>query len=331
MRRREFLGVLGGATALSFAAQAQQSSKIPLVGMLWHGSKEKELANPWHQNVHDDFASFGYIADKTIRYEERFPDERQNLYDQFASELVAAGADILVCFDLPAALALKKATSRIPIVFLGLNDSLALSSGLVQSLARPGGNATGLVGPARDMYFKAVEIFKQLIPGVSRLALLVNPDIPVQVAFQADFYATAARANGIQLEVFEARDKRTIDETFPKIVQAKCDGVVIANQGAFYLLRDEISEAALFNRLPTLGPSDVFVPSGILVSYSPVLRQRFVDLVTYAVRILRGEKPSDLPVEFPTKFELVLNLKTAAALNLTVPPLVLTAADRVIE
>jgi putative ABC transport system substrate-binding protein len=330
MRRREFITLIGGAaTSWPLAARAQQPSKIPVVGVFWVGSAEKELANPFQRYLHDDFANLGYISDKTVKFEERYADGTQDRYDQLASELVALNPDVMIAMTLSASMALKKATSRIPIVFLGVPDPVG--SGLVASIARPGGNVTGMATPQRETYSKRVEIFKHLIPGLSRLALLANLDEPSHVAVEREYYMAAAAANGILLEVFSARDEPTINETFPKIVQAKCDGVIIANQGVFYLLRDELSAAALSNHLPTMAPGESFVPSGVLIAYSPDLKFRFVEAVTYAVRILRGEKPSDLPVQFPTRFELVLNLKTAAALNLTIPPLVLTAADRVIE
>jgi putative ABC transport system substrate-binding protein len=329
MQRREFVGLIGGAAAWPLAARAQQPGKIPVVGVLWHGSAEKEWSNPFYHYLHDDFAKLGYIAGKTVRFEERYANENQDKYDQLANELLTFNPDLLMGISLPAALAFKKATSRIPILFMGVPDPVG--SGLVASIAKPGGNITGMGGVARETYLKRVQILKQLVPGLSRLALLVDLDVPAQVAFEQQYYASAAAANGVELEVFGARDKPGIDEAFPKMVQAKCDAAVISQQGIFFLLRAELSEAALSNRVPTMGPSEAFVPSGLLVAYSPVIKERFVSCVAYATRILRGEKPSDLPVHFATELSLAVNLKTAATLNLTIPPVVLTAADRVFE
>jgi putative ABC transport system substrate-binding protein len=330
MKRREFITALGGAAVWPlFAARAQQPGRIPVVGALWHGSAEKERANPFYHWAHDDFANLGYISEKTVKFEERYASEKQELYDQLANELVGLSPDVLMAASVPAAFALKKATSRIPIVFIGVSDPVG--SGLVASMARPGGNVTGMAAPGRETYSKRVAILKEITPRLSRLALLANLDEPSHAAIETNYYKAAATANGADLEVFAARDKRSIDEVLPKMVQAGCDGVVIANQGVFFLLRDELSEATMSNRLPTMGPSGVFVSSGVLISYAPVLRERWRQTVTYAARILRGEKPNDLPVEFPTRFELTLNLKTAAALNLTIPTTVLASADQVIE
>jgi len=329
MQRREFIGLIGGAAAWPLAARAQRPGKIPVVGVLWHGSAEKEWTNPFYHYLHDNFANLGYIADKTVRFEERYANERQDKYDQFANELLALNPDLMMALNLPAALALKKATSRIPILFIAVPDPVG--TGLVASIAKPGGNITGMGGVAPETYLKRVQIFKQIVPGLSRLALLVDLDVPAQASFEREYYTSAAAANGVQLEVFGARDKRSIDEAFSKMVEAKCDGAVISQQGIFFLLRAELSEAALSNRLPTMGPSEAFVPSGILVAYSAVTKERFVSLVAYAAKILRGEKPGDLPVHFATELSLAVNLKTATALNLTIPPLILGAADRVIE
>jgi len=329
MQRREFIKLVGGAAIWPLAAEAQQPGRIPVVGILWHGSAEKEWASPFYHYVHEDFASHGYIADKTVKFVERYASEKQEIYDQLASELIARNPDVLMAPTLPAALALKKATTRIPIIFNAAPDPVG--NGLVASITRPGGNATGLAAVQRETYFKRVEIFKQLVPALSSLALIADLEVPAHAALETEYYTAASAANGVRLEAFDARDKRTIDEAFLKLVQARCEGVIIANQGLFYLLRDELSAAALSHRLPTMGPSDAFVPSGILVAYAVVFRERFAEFVTYGVKVLRGERPSELPVLFPTKFQLALNLKTAAALNLTIPPIVLTAADRVIE
>jgi putative ABC transport system substrate-binding protein len=243
--------------------------------------------------------------------------------------LVALNPDLLMALNLPAALAFKKATSRVPIVFIGVADPVG--AGLVASIARPGGNVTGMAAVPPETYLKRVQMFKQLVPRLSRLALLADLDVPAQVAFEKEYYTSAAAANGIQLEVFGARDKRSIDEAFSKMVEARCEGAVISQQGIFFLLRSELSEGALSNRLPTMGPSEAFVPSGILVAYSQVTKERIASLVAYAAKVLRGEKPGDLPVQFSTKLTLALNLKTARMLGITVPPTLLATADEVIE
>jgi len=329
MRRRDFIGGLGGAAAFSLVARAEQSQHIPVIGVLWHGSSDREWSNQFYHWLHDDFAAAGYIAGKTVRYEERYASDRKEMYGQLAGELVALSPDVLIAPTTPAALALKKTTSRIPIVFLGVADPVG--SGLVKSFAEPGGNVTGLAAPSRETYLKRVAILKEIIPTTVRLALVENLNEPSHSTLERELYAEAATASGIKLDAFSASDKPTIDEAFSKIVQAKSDGVIIANQGSLFLLRDELSQAALSNRLPSMAPSDYFVPSGILISYAPNLRVRCTQLVAYAIRILKGAAPNDLPVDFPTKFELKLNLKTAVALGVTIPTTVLAIADEVIE
>jgi putative ABC transport system substrate-binding protein len=172
---------------------------------------------------------------------------------------------------------------------------------------------------------------KEIIPDLSRLALLADLDLPGHAALEIQYFTAAAKGNAVRLEVFAARDRNSIDEAFPKIVQSGCDAAVIAGQGTFYLLRDELSGAALSNRVPTMAPSGVFVSSGLLMSYGTIIRDRYRETVAYAVRILRGEKPIDLPVQFPTKFELAINLRTAKALGIMVPESFLLRADQVIE
>jgi putative ABC transport system substrate-binding protein len=329
MQRRKFIGLVGGAALWPVMAGAQSAPRKPLIGILWHGSAEKEWANPFYRYMHDDFAAQGFVAEKTARFEERYAGEVQEVYDRLATELVGTGPDLLVGPLLPSALALRKATSRIPIVFLGVPDPVA--SGLVASIARPGGNATGLGNVGLETFVKRVAILRELVPNLSKLALIANLDVPAQAAQEHEFYAAGAAANGLQLEVFSARDKPTIDEAFAKLVQAGCNGVVISSQGMFFLLRDELAQAALAHKLPSMGPSDSFVPSGILVSYSPRIRQRFTDVAALGARILRGENPADIPVQFPTRFEYAVNLKTAAALGLAVPPTVLMSATLAIE
>ena len=289
MRRREFIGLVGGAAIWPAMALAQQSGRIPVVGILWHGSAEKEWANPFYFWLHDDLASLGYVSDKSVKFEERYASEKQELYEKLATDLVGLEPDLLIAPTPAAALALKKATSRIPIVFLGAPDPVG--SGLVASVARPGGNITGMASATPEMYFKRVAILKEIVPHLSRLALLADLDAPTQVAFEIGYYTAAAKANGVHLEVFGARDKSTIVEAFQKVVQAGSEAVAIAGQGIFYLLRDELSEAALLHKLPTMAPVGPFVSSGILISYGQIPRERFHETAVYAVRVLRGEEP----------------------------------------
>jgi putative ABC transport system substrate-binding protein len=290
MRRREFISLIASAAAWPVLARAQQSGRIPVVGVLWDASAEKEQSNPFYHSLHDDFTRFGYISDKTVKYEERYASEKQELLEQLASNLVSLGPDVLIAPSSAAALALKKATSQIPIVFQGASDPVG--AGLVASIPRPGGNVTGIAASSPEVHFKRIAILKEIIPRLSRLALLADLDLPDHAALEIQYISAAAKGNAVRLEVFAARDRNSIDEVFPKIVQSGCDAVVIAGQGTFYLLRDELSGAALSNRVPTMAPSGVFVSSGLLISYGTIIRDRYRETVAYAVRILRGESLS---------------------------------------
>jgi putative tryptophan/tyrosine transport system substrate-binding protein len=206
-----------------------------------------------------------------------------------------------------------------------------VASGLLTNIARPEANIIGLANITRDTYIKRVAILKELVPSLSKLALIAHLDTPVQVEQERAFYEAGATANGIQLQVFPARDKPSIDEAFEKLSQAGCHAVMISQQPLFFLFREELANAALKHRLPSMGPSDAFVPVGVLVAYAPLIRQRFRELSALAARILRGAKPGELPVQFPTVFEFAINMKTATQLGLTVPQTVLASATRVVE
>jgi len=197
MRRRGFIAGLCSVTTLPLVAWADQSLRVPVVGVLWHGSPEKEWSNPFYHYLHDDFSASGYIAGKTVRFEERYASERQEVYDQLAQELVALRPDVLIGVTQPAALALKRATSQIPILFLGVADPVG--SGLVRNFARPGGNVTGMAAPPPEMYFKRVSLLREVAPHVNRLALLADLDVPAIVELERSVYAEAAATNGMQL------------------------------------------------------------------------------------------------------------------------------------
>jgi putative ABC transport system substrate-binding protein len=329
MRRRQFIKLIGGAAAAwPLAARAQQSTnKVPLVGVLWHaGSAEEE--DVYLSVLVKAFNDLGYVEGKNIHLEHRFPAENPDRYRTLGQELIDAKPDAIVAVTLAGAVALKQLTSTIPIVFVLVPDPIA--SGLVESLARPGGNLTGLSLMSVDLSGKRLELLKEAVPNLSRVALLLDLFSPVKER-QIKANQTAAEALGISLWPAEISAPDEIEPVFSKIAQDRADAVMRVSGSFLFNERARVGAAALAHRLPIMTYIAEEVPHGFLMSYG----QDFPDFVrraaAYTDRILKGAKPADLPVEQPTKFKLVLNLKTAKALGLTFPQALIVSADEVIE
>ena len=248
-----------------------------------------------------------------------------------AAELVALKVDVIVAPGTPAALAAKQATRTLPIVFAAAADPV--TSGLVTSLARPGGNVTGLSVLAPELVGKCLEQLKQAVPGVSRVAVLWQPGA-LGERTEKDMLKgaeVAARALGVRLQFVEARGPADFDRAFSEMTRARAGALTVCGSAMFFIERRRLVDLAAKNRLPAVYPLREYVDAGGLMAYGPNLADLFRRAATYVDRILKGAKPGDLPVEQPTKFELVINLKTAKALGLTIPPSLLPRADQVIE
>jgi putative tryptophan/tyrosine transport system substrate-binding protein len=328
MKRRQFIRLIGGAAAAwPIAARAQQSrNKIPVVGVLWHaGSAEEE--DVYLSVLVKAFNDLGYFEGKNIHLDHRFPAENPDRYRTLGQELIDAKPDAIVAVTLAGAVALKQLTSTIPIVFVLVPDPIA--SGLVESLARPGGNLTGLSLMSVDLSGKRLELLKEAVPNLSRVALLLDLFSPNKEG-QIKANQTAAEALGISLWPAEILAPDEIEPVFSKIAQDRADAVMRGAGTILFNLRARVGAAALAHRLPIMTYVAEEVPHGFLMSYG----QDFPDFVrraaAYTDRILKGAKPADLPVEQPTKFKLVLNLKTAKALGLTIPQTLIVSADEVI-
>jgi putative tryptophan/tyrosine transport system substrate-binding protein len=328
MRRRQFIKLIGGAAAAwPLAARAQQSTnKVPLVGVLWHaGSAEEE--DVYLSVLVKAFNDLGYVEGKNIHLEHRFPAENPDRYRTLGQELIDAKPDAIVAVTVAGAVALKQLTSTIPIVFVLVPDPIA--SGLVESLARPGGNATGLSLMAVDLSGKRLELLKEAVPNLSRVALLLDLFSPLKER-QIKANQTAAEALGISLWPAEISAPDEIEPVFSKIAQDRADAVMRVSGSFLFNERARVGAAALAHRLPIMTYVAEEVPHGFLMSYG----QDFPDFVrrgaAYTDRILKGAKPADLPVEQPTKFKLVLNLKTANALGITFPQSLILSADEMI-
>jgi len=328
MRRREFITFLGVTAAWPVAARAQRSpNKIPFVGVLWHaGSAEEE--DVYLSVLRKAFRDLGYIEGKNIQLEHRFPAENPDRFRTLARELVESKVDAIIAVSALGAIELKKLTSTVPIVFVVVADPVGL--GLVESLARPGGNATGLSLMTIDLSGKRLALLKEALPTLSRVALLVDPTDPFkQRSIKAN--QVAAEALGISIWPAEIAAPNDVEPVFAKIVQDRADGVVIGTGPLLFNLRARIGASVMAHRLPALAYIAEEVPPGLLMSYGQDFPDYFRRAAAYIDKILNGAKPADLPVEQPTQFKLLLNLKTAKALGITFPLTLLGRADEVIE
>jgi putative ABC transport system substrate-binding protein len=325
VRRREFLGVISGAAAaLPLAARAQQAEKRPTIGFLGPSTPAS-----WERFVVDfeqRLRELGWIEGRTVVIVYRWAEGRNDRFVEIAAEFVRLKVDIIVTAGSAVPQA-KQATSTIPIVFAVAADPLG--TGLVASLARPGGNVTGLSLQSNDLVAKRLEILRDVIPGIRRLAVLANVGYAGSALEMRDVQATA-RMLGIEVDALEIRQAEDIAPAFaalgpePKALYVCIDSLVNAN------IR-RINDAALGLRLPTVLSAREYAEADGLISYGPSYRDLFRRAADYVDKILRGAKPGDLPVEQPTKFELIINLKTAKGLGLDLPPALLARADDVIE
>jgi putative tryptophan/tyrosine transport system substrate-binding protein len=328
IRRREFIFALGSAAAMfPLGARGQDRRRIAKVGVLWHaGSAEEE--GPLLTALVEGFRKLGYIDGQTIIIEHRFPNETPERFKSMAAELVSLKVDVLVTSGTAAASYGKTATATIPVVAMLVTDPVGTK--LVESLARPGGNITGLSFFSSELIGKRLQLLKEIMPQLSQVAQLVNPLAPIS-RVNVDLTEAAARQLGVTVEKFEARSRDDLEPAFTAMAKANMQAVVINQDGLAYTQRELIGQLALKNRLPAaVFMREVLVP-GTLLSYGADALAICRQAAVYVDRILKGEKPGDLPVEQPTKFQLIINLKTARALDVAIPPMLLARADEVIE
>jgi len=328
--RRAFLGTLaGGLLSAAVIAEAQPAAKTPRIGYL----APSLTANPaLHEAFRQGLRDLGYVEGRNVAIEYRDAEGKDERLPALAAELAALKVDVIVTNGgTLAALAAQRATRTIPIVFVATGDPV--SSGLVASLARPGGNATGLSLLFPELVGKWLELLKQAIPGVSRIAILQQPGaVPERaqerIVREAD---VAARSLGVRLQFVWARGPADIDRAFSDITKARASALAVLSTPMLGSQRQRLADLAAKNRLPTVYSFRPYVEAGGLMAYGPSTSDMARRAATYVDKILKGAKPADLPVEQPTKFELVINLKTAKALGLTIPPSLLQRADEVIQ
>jgi putative tryptophan/tyrosine transport system substrate-binding protein len=328
MRRREFITLLGGAAATwPFAARAQQqSNKIPIVGVLWHaGSAEEE--DVYLSVLVKAFNDLGYVEGKNIHLDHRFPAENPDRFRALAQELIDEKPDAIVAVTTLGAVEVTRATNTIPIVFVLAQDPVR--DRFVESLAHPGGNATGLSLMTIDLSGKRLELLKEAVPNVSRVALLVDPTVRSDVNM-VRAHQVAAQALGLSLWPVEINAADDVEPTFAKMLQDGVNGVAFSRGSLLFNLRSRIGAALLSHKLPAVTHVAEQVPSGLLLSYGQDFPDFFRRAPAYVDKILKGAKPADLPVEQPTKFKLVLNLKTANVLSIGFPQSLLLSADEMI-
>jgi putative ABC transport system substrate-binding protein len=324
IRRRAFITLLGGAAAWPLAARAQQGGKLPTIGIL--GTATPSIQSQWFAGFVQRLRELGWIEDRTVAIEVRWAEGRTDRYAEIAAEFVRRKVDVIVTSGA-AVLIAKQATSTIPIVFAAATDPVG--GGLVASLVRPGGNVTGLSIQGADLAGKRLELLREVVPGLRRVAILTNLDYPAAVVEMSEAKA-AADTLGLEIATLEIR---RAEEIAPALETLK------GRAGALYVCTDPLlnthrirtNTLANVARLPTISGQREFVEAGGLISYGPSFPNLFRRAGDYVDKILRGAKPGELPVEQPTKFDLVVNLTTARALGLEVPPLLLARADEVIE
>jgi putative ABC transport system substrate-binding protein len=325
MRRREFITLLGGAAVWPIAARAQQAGKLPTIGFLVAGTPTSH--GQWVAAFVQRLRELGWIEGRTITIEYRWAEGRSERFAEIAAELVRRKVDVIVTSATEAIVAAKQATSVIPIVFAAAGDPVG--TGLVASLARPGGNVTGLSIQQTDVAAKRLELLREVVPGLQRLAIWANAGSPSNVVEMAEVAATA-RTLGLEVATPEIRRAEDIAFVF-EALKGRAEALYVCADPLATTNRTRINILAVGARLPTMHGTRDMVEAGGLMSYGPNFPNQFRRAADYVDRILRGAKPAEIPVEQPTKFDLVINLTTAKALGLDVPPALLARADEVIE
>ncbi|MBV8090614.1 MAG: ABC transporter substrate-binding protein [Alphaproteobacteria bacterium] len=329
MHRRRFIALLGAAITAARTLRAQQKA-MPVIGSLSLYSPPTNPGDLGHGPFHQGLSETGFIEGQNIVTEYRWAEGQYHRLPALAADLVSSNVDLIVTSGgTPAALAAKNATSTIPIVFAGGGDPVGF--GLVDGLARPGGNLTGFSNLAGPLVPKRLELLCELIPQATVIALLWNPENVAAGERHIRFMQEAARAKGVQLLVLSARTEGEIDTAFASFSQLQVGGLVVDSDSFFISRRQQLVGLASQYAVPATYEGRMFTAIGGLISYGIDNAAAFRQAGIYAGRILKGERPADLPVQQPATFELVVNLKTAKALGLTVPPSILARADEVIE
>jgi len=327
MRRRDFIKAIAGLTAASpLAAHAQQDAKVPRVGFMGNSTEalEANLIEPFRLGLRER----GYQEGRNIIIEYRWAEGRYERFPALVTELLAAKVDVIVTAGTPASLAVKKATSVVPLVMMAVGDPVG--TGIVSSLARPDGNITGLSATAPDLEGKRLELLREVVPNLSQVAFFLNP---ANALHEVSLRQARAAANTLRIKLLpqEVRRSEDLDGAFASIVKERLDGLLILADRVFLHDRERIMKFATERRLPSVNAYRELVEAGGLMSYGPSYEDMHRRAADYVDKILKGAKPGDLPIEQPTKFNLLINAKAAKALAIALPPTLLARADEVIE
>ena len=322
MKRREFIGLVGGAAAWPLTASAQQRDKIFTIGVL--------ADEPWPpiDTFRQALDNFGYIEGKNVRFECRYAKGHNERLPDLANDLVSLNVDVILTWGTNAVLAAKQATTTIPIVMGVIGDPLGI--GIVTNLAHPGGNVTGCSLHAAELEAKRLQLLKEVVPGLSRVAILFNPtNHYMPLALQSA--RKGAQVLHLSLAVYEVYDTTTLDAAFVTVMEDRPDAFLVPADTFLVSQRSRIAQFAIENKLPSIYTFREYIEAGGLIAYTPNYNDLFRRAASYVAKILKGAKPGELPIEQPRTFHLFINLKTARALGLTVPPTLLARADEVIE
>jgi putative tryptophan/tyrosine transport system substrate-binding protein len=326
MRRRELIGVLGAAAAWPLAGHAQQPARIPRIGFLGNSTAalETNLVGPFREGLR----SLGYIEGRNVIIEYRWAEGEYARFPALVAELIGLGVDVIVTAGTPAAFAVKKATASTPCVMVAVGDPVG--TGLVASLARPGGNMTGLTSIAPDLEGKRLALLREVLPRLEQFAVLWNPANPFHVSAEQEVRA-AGRSLRMEVHSLPVQTSEELDAAFASVLQTRPGALLVLADRIFLHNRARIMDFAAEHRLPGVYAYRELVEAGGLMSYGPNYADMHRRAAAYVDKILKGAKPADLPLEQPTSFALVINLKTANALGLDIPPSLLARADEVIE
>jgi len=327
MKRREFIGFLGGAAAWPLAAQAQQPERMRRIGVLSGSAADDPDIKTYLAAFQQRLQQLGWTDGHNVRIDYRFAAGDPENYPKYAAELVALAPDVILVSgtSLPAML---QATRTVPIVFAFAADPVG--SGMIESLSRPGGNATGFLLFEYDLCAKWLELLKEIAPGVSRVAVLRDPTAIAGIG-QFAVIQSVARSVGVEVRPLNLRDAGETERAVTAFASSSNGGLIVTGTAVAFVQRNLIIELAARHRLPAVYFDHQFVANGGLISYGAGLGDGWRRATDYVDRILKGEKPADMPVQAPTKYDLVINLKTAKALGLTIPPALLARADQLIE
>ena len=323
MKRREFIGLVGGAAAWPLTARAQQAvGKIVTIGVL--------AIEPWPpiDTFRQALNNLGYIDGKNVRFEYRYAKGYNTRLPELANDLVGLNVDVILTWGTDAALAAKQATTTIPIVMGTIGDPLGI--GIVTNLAHPGGNVTGSSSRAAELEAKRLELLKEAVPGLSRVAILFNPtNHYMPLALQSA--RKGAQMMHVSLAVYEVHDTTTLDAAFVTLTKDRPDALMVPADTFLVSQRSRIAQVAIESKLPSVYTFREYIEAGGLIAYTPNYDDLFRRAASYVDKILKGAKPGELPIGVPMKFRLLINLKTARALGLTLPRSLLVGADEVIE